>query len=59
MLDRVVARCFEKDPDSRWQSAADLLPVLKWVGDVLRLLLRLPRVDHLAHLTAFVCGSRS
>ncbi len=33
MLDRVVARCFEKDPDSRWQSAADLLPVLKWIGD--------------------------
>ncbi len=33
MLDRVVARCFQKDPDSRWQSAADLLPVLKWVGD--------------------------
>ena len=33
MLDRVVARCFEKDPDCRWQSAADLLPVLKWVGD--------------------------
>ena len=33
MLDRVVARCFEKDPDSRWQSAADLLLVLKWGGD--------------------------
>ena len=33
MLDRVVARCFEKDPDSRWQSAADLLLVLKWGGE--------------------------
>ncbi len=33
MLDRVVARCFEKDPDSRWQSAADLLVVLKWGSD--------------------------
>ena len=33
MLDRVVARCFEKDPDSRWQSAADLLLMLKWGSD--------------------------
>ena len=28
MLDRVVARCLEKDPDSRWRSAADLRLVL-------------------------------
>ena len=33
MLDRAVARCFEKDPDARWQSAADLQRVLEWVGD--------------------------
>jgi serine/threonine-protein kinase len=32
-LDPVVARCFEKDPDARWQSAADLQPILGWVGD--------------------------
>ena len=33
MLDRVVARCLEKDPDSRWQSAADLQAALTWVAD--------------------------
>ena len=33
MLDRVVARCLEKDPDSRWQSAADLEQALVWIGD--------------------------
>ena len=33
MLDRAVARCFEKDPDARWQSAADFQRVLGWVGD--------------------------
>ena len=33
MLDRVVARCLEKDPDSRWQSAADLQVALTWVDD--------------------------
>ena len=33
MLDRVVARCFEKDPDARWQSVADLQPLLKWGSD--------------------------
>ncbi len=33
MLDRVVAGCFEKDPDARWRSAGDLLLMLKWVGD--------------------------
>ena len=33
MLDRAVARCFEKDADARWQSAADLQRGLGWVGD--------------------------
>jgi serine/threonine protein kinase len=33
MLDRLVARCFEKDPDARWQSAADVQLMLKWVRD--------------------------
>ncbi len=32
-LDRAVARCLEKDPDDRWQTARDLLLDLKWVGD--------------------------
>ena len=31
VLDRVVRRCLEKEPDERWQTAADLLAELKWV----------------------------
>jgi len=30
-LDRAVARCLAKDPDNRWQSAADLADELKWL----------------------------
>jgi eukaryotic-like serine/threonine-protein kinase len=33
ILDRIVRKCLEKDPDQRWQSAADLASELKWVGD--------------------------
>jgi Tol biopolymer transport system component len=32
-LDRAVARCLEKDPNDRWQTARDLLLELKWIGD--------------------------
>ncbi len=31
-LERVVRRCLAKDPDERWQSAADLASELKWIG---------------------------
>jgi Tol biopolymer transport system component len=31
-LDRVVARCLAKDPDSRWQSARDLAAALRWMS---------------------------
>jgi serine/threonine protein kinase len=31
-LDHIVARCLEKDPDERWQSAADLGRELRWVA---------------------------
>jgi serine/threonine-protein kinase len=30
MLDRVVRRCLEKDPERRWQSVADLATALRW-----------------------------
>jgi eukaryotic-like serine/threonine-protein kinase len=33
VLDRIVRKCLEKDPDQRWQSAADLASELKWVGE--------------------------
>lgn len=33
ILDRIVRKCLEKDPDERWQSAADLASELKWVGE--------------------------
>jgi serine/threonine protein kinase len=31
-LDRVVERCLAKDPDDRWQSAADVGAVLRWIA---------------------------
>ena len=31
-LDHVVARCLAKDPDARWQSAADLAGDLQWIA---------------------------
>jgi len=31
-LDRIVATCLAKDPEDRWQSAADLKRELHWVG---------------------------
>ncbi|HSP34016.1 MAG TPA: protein kinase, partial [Thermoanaerobaculia bacterium] len=30
-LDRVVRKCLAKDPDDRWQSAADIATALEWV----------------------------
>ena len=32
-LDRVVKTCLAKDPDERWQSAADLARELKWMAE--------------------------
>jgi Tol biopolymer transport system component len=32
VLDRVLKRCLEKDPDNRWQSARDLKAELEWIG---------------------------
>ena len=32
-LDHVVRKCLAKDPDDRWQSAADLASELKWSGE--------------------------
>ena len=31
-LDRVVGACLAKDPDARWQNAADLSHELRWIG---------------------------
>jgi Tol biopolymer transport system component len=31
-LERIVMKCLEKDPDRRWQSAADLADELKWMS---------------------------
>jgi Tol biopolymer transport system component/predicted Ser/Thr protein kinase len=33
MLDRVVRKCLEKDPENRWQTARDLLTELQWIGE--------------------------
>jgi Tol biopolymer transport system component len=32
-LDRVVRTCLAKDPEDRWQSAADLKRELRWIGE--------------------------
>ncbi len=32
-FDRLVRTCLAKDPDQRWQSAADLARQLRWLGD--------------------------
>jgi serine/threonine protein kinase len=32
-LDHIVKRCLEKDPDRRWQSAADLREELQWTAE--------------------------
>jgi Tol biopolymer transport system component len=32
-LDRLVRRCLAKDPDERWQSAADLASELAWIAE--------------------------
>jgi Tol biopolymer transport system component/predicted Ser/Thr protein kinase len=33
LLGRVVKRCLAKDPDERWQSAADLADELRWIAE--------------------------
>ena len=33
ILDRVVRTCLAKDPDERWQSAADLRRELSWIAE--------------------------
>ena len=35
-LDRVVQACVDKDPDCRWQNAADIGRQLRWIGEALR-----------------------
>ena len=32
LLERIVAKCLAKEPDARWQSAADLRDELRWVA---------------------------
>ncbi len=32
-LDHIVTTCLDKDPDMRWQTAADLMRELKWIED--------------------------
>ena len=36
LVDPVVQTCLAKDPDERWQSAADVARQLRWIADQLR-----------------------
>jgi eukaryotic-like serine/threonine-protein kinase len=33
LLDRIISKCLEKDPDDRWQTARDLVGELKWAAE--------------------------
>jgi Tol biopolymer transport system component len=33
-LDRLVAQCLDKDPETRWQSARDLMTALSWADQI-------------------------
>jgi Tol biopolymer transport system component len=62
-LDRVVTRCLAKDPDERWQSAADLKAELRWTETVITSqggqspAARKPRWIALAGVLALVIGA--
>ena len=61
LLAHVVARCLAKDPDERWQSAADLMRELRWLGtaDAQRAWPRRrtsPRADTMAPCAGRACG---
>src|SRR5207248_9532138 len=32
-LDHLIAKCMEKDPEGRWQSAWDVAEQLRWIGE--------------------------
>src|SRR6476659_8855709 len=32
-LDHLIARCMEKNPERRWQSAFDVAEQLRWIGE--------------------------
>jgi eukaryotic-like serine/threonine-protein kinase len=51
-VDRIVATCLAKDPDERWQSAADLARELKWVAT------GQPGAPHAAEVPAGGVGGR-
>ena len=48
LLDRAIARCLEKDPDTRWQSAADVQRLLEWARDAEVATGRSPAARHVA-----------
>ena len=49
-VDRVVKKCLAKDPDERWQSAADLTAALQWSRDDSSPPAAPPAIDKRRHL---------
>jgi tRNA A-37 threonylcarbamoyl transferase component Bud32/Tol biopolymer transport system component len=43
LLEHVVARCLAKQPDDRWQTAADLKRELRWIADRVAMPTAVPR----------------
>ena len=57
-VDRVLRKCLSKDPDERWQSAADLTAALLWIRDdtSAQRTVALPRQKHRHAWTALVAA---
>jgi Tol biopolymer transport system component len=57
-VDRIVKKCLAKDPDERWQSAADLMAALLWSRDDSGAPHRAPgTIDRRRHLTRRVLAA--
>ena len=57
ILDQIVRTCLAKDREERWQSAADILPQLKWVDEAARIGEKRKSARHPLSRTALIAAS--